>query len=168
MSQETYTLPPYSRPEIPKKTPPPSSCKRIFRIEQIYPLLLVFSFLLLGTGKSYHWKKLSLELELRLLALFEVIPLSPCGKRNPLSQSTPLWQFSAFRNANLESGTAKKQVFEKLELQTGTGKAHFTIVGVSFGRKLVEVFRLVCGAKQQSQPETSDNLIWDLAFDLVI
>jgi hypothetical protein len=34
----------------------------------------------------------------------------------------------------------KKQVFEKLELQTGTGKAHFTIVGVSFGRKLVEVF----------------------------
>jgi len=94
---------------------------------------------------------------LRLLALFEVIPLSPCGKRNPLSQSTPLWQFSAFRISAFRN--AKSKFFEKLELQTGTGKAHFTVVGVSFGRKLVEVFRLVCGAKQQSQPETSDNLI---------
>jgi hypothetical protein len=71
---------------------------------------------------------------LRLLALFEVIPLSPCGKRNPLSQSTPLWQVSAFRISAFRN--AKSKFFEKLELQTGTGKADFTIVGVSVGSLL--------------------------------
>jgi hypothetical protein len=98
---------------------------------------LVFSQLVrkTGTGKVISLelekviteKKLSLELELRLLA--KSYPLSPCGKRNPLSQSTPLWLFSAFRKFIFFH---KAEIcFESVITGTGTGKANFTMVGVS-------------------------------------
>jgi hypothetical protein len=102
---------------------------------------------------------ISLELELRLLA--KSYPLSPCGKRNPPPINSPLWQFSAFRNANLESGTAKKKQVClknwncKLELETESGFYD----GRRFSKKFVEVVswstkQKVKEQSNEAKPET--------------
>jgi hypothetical protein len=105
LRRKPLPLPPIQDQKTPRK-PHPSSCivlsKRILRVAQIYPLLLVFE-----------------NPKLRLLALFEVIPLSPCGKRNPLSQNTP-----------------PCGCFRLFGTQIWKLKADFTVVGVSVGSLL--------------------------------
>jgi hypothetical protein len=117
---------------------------------------------------SLDWKKLSLELELRGLALFfqikslflfKAIPLFPCGKRNPHLLKPPLWKFSVFgffgnsgTNAKLESRTAKKKQVCLNWNWNWKLKANFTMVGVSV-KKFDELISLVRRAKSKREKQ---------------